>query len=340
MDEPFCEATTTCEVETHRLKAKQMAKKAQLEQKVRLISEKERHNWFPRSERRYMDAGDSSQGAHSSKWYRFLNILVGPLLFYSTLERNISVYCDGNILRQLQEGAPLNQLRGKDNQYITSLEQLIQLMGSETCEFFFPNLHAGTKFSDINVLRAPTETAEYLMDLLKTLGFNDESIGKLGDVKEFAQTFDVTYATFYRKICNENMYTLESFKLTEGDYNALKARAQDIIESRGFNTDVIKTLKLTMDVWKRLGATAVLLRSIPLTQDNALQCWKSFYNNTQACQHAFERTFDCQMSFLDEEFTVGAESANGGDAQPLDTQQSPRYSVKQVSLLPLSATTT
>ena len=142
---PFCEADDTCAAQTHQLRATQMAQDARLNRNVRVISAADCHNWLPSGKRRYNnnnEADTTPRTGRPATWLRILNRMAAPLFAYSNLEQEIAVYDDGDILRQLQDGRSLSQLRGENNQIVNSLQQLVDLMGPATSRFFFPNLQA------------------------------------------------------------------------------------------------------------------------------------------------------------------------------------------------------
>lgn len=58
-----------------------------------------------------------------------------------------------------------------------------------------------------------------------------------------------------------------------------------------------------------------LFKSIPLSTHEARQCWRKFYSDARACDHAFQQNFDADISELDvAAATVGpATLPKGGD---------------------------
>lgn len=300
-----CDAVPTCARAFQLAHATQLAQQIRLTRTVSVVPAARCHNWFPLAERRHFYVGNKeypfTNGGHDNAWGlgRLVRVLMRPLQAYQAVEADVSFYCDGDILRQLQDSTPLSELRGVHNQRITSLYQLMQSMPPAARSCFFSNLPANTKIADVNALRAPTETDEMLLSLLEILGFTVQTLQELGTVEEFAHAFAVNYPTFYAKLCKENMKTLVSLNLRESDYRALGATAQQIVTSKGFCADWIEPLNMPLNEWHNLGATVALLRDIPLTKVTALHLWRGHYGSDVACEHAFFKLFAEDMTALD-----------------------------------------
>ncbi len=337
---PFCEATEACFQATIRTKAIQQVERIRLEGAVQVIPEKAVHNWLPPAILQHMDVERGEQDrscSRSSFLRRCVTALVRPLLAYAALEGSLSTHGDGDILRQLDAGAPLNQLRGRNNRRIDSLYLLTQSMPECSRGDFFASLGRNTKFAEISALRAATEDGVHLLNLLKALGFTTHCIGCFGRIAEFAHAFDIEYRLFYAEVCGGSMRTLESLRLDEKDFKALATRARDIVASTGFEAGDIEHLRLTMDTWKRLGATVELFRGIPLSARDALLHWGAFYTGPQACEHAFQQNFGVAMSALDVAATAATPATGAVGDAPLGRRR-PAALAQQSPLAPLAAT--
>ncbi len=341
---PFCEATERCCAATRQAKVLEQVKRMRWEGNVQVIPREAIHNWLPTALRQHTDIEREAQELYSTRaswWQWWIGALARPLLSYSDLERDISVHSNGDILRQLDDGVRLSHLRGRNNQRINSLYLLMHSIPTSSQGAFFQSLKGTTVFYDLGALRANNECGAYLLNILKVLGVTAQTIKSLGTIADFAHVFNITYQLFYTKVCDGDIRTLETLSPSEKDFNALKARAKDIVASAGFSVITVENLtKLTMHTWHRLGATVGLFRTIPMSKRAALHCWTGLYSSSSACEHAFHEIFGADMSALDVAVAPAATavpSTIAVDGKPLDGQPPEPTSL---SPLPTLAATT